>query len=492
MWSDLLTGQLRTMARLVPDEPAYRSIDGDRITFGEWERASSRLARGLRDAGIRKGDRVGMLLAGSDVLRWIVIYVAVHKLGAVNVPINDGLSDPEVTRILHHAGPSVIFTTEDRAQAARDAVPTVIAGNDFDKLLAHDDTDVQENVEGEDLADIIYTSGTTGDPKGVVVRHHDAAVMGNTEPVWTGNTWLTTAPLFTFAGLGFIFHPMKLGMTALHVPRFDAARWLDTVETERPMAAFLVPAMAQLLLAHPRWPDADLSSVMLLTLGSAPLPPPTLRALQERLPHALVLNSYGMTEGGQAVFAMDAEGARTKPDSVGKPMPPAEVRIVDENGAPVSAGDVGEIITRNPGRHREYYNDPGATARTWREGWLHTGDLGYLDEDGYLYVVGRTKDLIIRGGMNVYPQDVEAVLHEHPAVREAAVIGVPHPILGEDVAAFVALKNAVTVEELGEFCADRLAKYKVPRAITIVGELPRNAAGKVLKRALVDPTTGGS
>jgi acyl-CoA synthetase (AMP-forming)/AMP-acid ligase II len=354
-----------------------------------------------------------------------------------------------------------------------------------------DDTDYQATVGPDDLADIMYTSGTTGLPKGVAVRHRNVAMIPNNEPPWTAAGWLHGAPLFTFAGISFIYNPMKMGMRGLYQPKFDAAEWLRIVARERPTMAFLVPAMAELLVAHPDFATADLDSLQAVSIGSAPLAPKTLLALQERLPNATVSNSYGMTEAGPAYIVMPKEEVTNRIGSVGKPIPPMEIKIVDEDDKECGVREVGELLTRLRGFQREYYKDADATANTWTsEGWLRSGDLGYLDEDGFLYLVGRKKDMIVRGGHNVYPTDIEAVILEHPAVQEAAVVGVPHDVLGEDIAAFVVRKPGATVagHELKEFCASHLADYKRPRHVTFVDALPRNATGKVMKHLLVEGT----
>jgi acyl-CoA synthetase (AMP-forming)/AMP-acid ligase II len=246
--------------------------------------------------------------------------------------------------------------------------------------------------------------------------------------------------------------------------------------------------MAQLIVAHPRFAEAKLSSIVICAIGSAPLAPATLRALQERMPEASVSNSYGMTEAGPAFCSMPKGESLKRIGSVGQPVPPLEVRIVDDDGNDVASGEVGEAILRMPGREREYYRNAEATAGVWRDGWLFSGDLARLDEDGYLYIVGRKKDVIIRGGNNIHAMDVEAVLLEHPHVVEAAVVGIPHEVLGEDVAAVVVLGAgaSTTADELREHCAGALADYKVPRRIVVVDELPRNATGKVLKAQLQD------
>jgi acyl-CoA synthetase (AMP-forming)/AMP-acid ligase II len=279
----------------------------------------------------------------------------------------------------------------------------------------------------------------------------------------------------------------------LYQPKFDAGEWLRIVARERPTMAFLVPAMAELLVAHPNFASADLDSLHAVSVGSAPLAPKTLLALQDRLANAAVSNSYGMTEAGPAYIVMPREEVTKRVGSVGKPIPPMEIKIVDEDDRECKGREVGELLTRLRGYQREYYKDAEATANTWTsDGWLRSGDLGYLDEDGFLYLVGRKKDLIVRGGHNVYPTDIESVILEHPSVQETAVVGVPHEVLGEDIAAFVVAKPdaAIDADELKEFCASHLADYKRPRHVTFVDALPRNATGKVMKHLLVEGEAG--
>ncbi|MGH3577412.1 MAG: AMP-binding protein, partial [Mycobacterium sp.] len=296
------------MASAHPVRVAYRNLgDGYSITFGRWERESNRLARGLRGRGVDKGDLVAIYLESEQILDWIVTYSAVHKLGAVAVPMNNRLSPPEVQAILAHAEATAVVAGATYAEALAPlagslpslAVLATVGGSgpagwiDIEDLKDADDREIQVPIAADDLADVMYTSGTTGRPKGVAVSHRSVALLANTEPAWQGTAWLTATPVFTFAGLGFIYNPMKAGMTVLFLPKFDAGRWLWTVGAERPVIAFIVPAMAQLLLHHPDFESADLSSLRTLVLGSAPLAPDTLRRLQARLPGVPVLNSYG-------------------------------------------------------------------------------------------------------------------------------------------------------------------------------------------------------
>jgi acyl-CoA synthetase (AMP-forming)/AMP-acid ligase II len=501
----LLTDHLRAMAGAFPDEVAYTIVDGEEMTFAQWDSESNRLARALTSAGVERGNRVAIYLPAEEALRWIIGYSAVHKAGGVAVPTNIRLAMPELVRQLAHAEVTVILCDATLEDTAREAVqslvevgaisveplikvaPTARPSFSWGDQAEPDSSEFQVPVGPDDLADILYTSGTTGRPKGVAIRHRNAALIpGAPNPSWSGHRWLHASPMFTFAGIGFIYNPMQLGLCGVYQPKFDAGRWLTAVEEMRPTMCFIVPSMAQLIVAHPHFATADLTSIQLCAIGSAPLPPATLVAMQERMPEAAVSNSYGMTEAGPAFCAMPKGESLRRIGSVGQPMPPLEVRFVDDDGDEIERGEVGEVVIRLQGRQREYYRDREATDATWKDGWLHTGDLGRMDDDGYLYIVGRKKDVIIRGGNNIHAADVESVLHDHPGVLDAAVVGMPHPVLGEDVAAFVVLTpgSTATAEVLRAHTADRLADYKVPRRIEIVDDLPRNATGKVLKPEL--------
>jgi acyl-CoA synthetase (AMP-forming)/AMP-acid ligase II len=485
------------MADAHPDRVAYVDLStGEELTFAAWEGSANRLARGLAAAGVRPGDRVALFLESTHPLRWIVAYAAIHKAGAVAVPTNTRLSSREVAAVLGHAGPVVAITSSTLRPTLDDAragVPALDRVSEADtdqwvEVLSSDDSSFQVPVSDDDLADIMYTSGTTGLPKGIAVRHRSLHMLPNGRPDWTDQAWLHGSPLFTFAGISFIYNPMKMGMRALFLPRFDAATWMALVEARRPSMAFIVPAMAQLLVTHERFDDADLSSLSMLSIGSAPLAPTLHKRLADRLPDAMVTNNYSMTEAGTAFTYLPKEELDRRAGSVGIPMG-TEVRIVGDDDAVLPAGEIGEVQIRVGENRREYYMDPEASAATWSGDWLRSGDLGYLDEDGYLYISGRAKDVIIRGGNNIHAADVEAVLYEHPGVLEAAVAAVPHQVLGEDVGAWVVPRPGVqlTEEDVTAFCRERLADYKVPRVITLLDELPRNPTGKVLKRDLPAP-----
>jgi acyl-CoA synthetase (AMP-forming)/AMP-acid ligase II len=497
----LLIDQLRWTAEAHPDEVGYVDLLRDEhLTFGTWERDSNRLARGLSAAGVRAGDRVALHLESSHLLRWLVTYPAVHKAGAVFVPTNTRLSEPELARVLGHAEPTLVLTSPTLRSTVEGAAASVasirrvvdVTSGDWDQLVAHDDGPVVPELGEDDLADIMYTSGTTGLPKGIAVRHRNTHLVPPGEPRWTGEAWIHCSPLFTFAGMSFIYNPMKMGMSALFLSRFDVDAWIDAVEVHRPTSAFLVPAMVQLLLQSDRFAHADLSSLGLVSIGSAPLPPTLHAAIADRVPDAMVSNSYSMTEVGSAFTFMPPGELHKRVGSVGIPMG-TKIRIADDDGEDLPTGTVGEVLVHVGEHHREYYRDPDATAATWAGEWVRSGDLGELDADGYLYIRGRKKDMIIRGGNNIPATDVEAVLYEHPAVLEAAVVAVPHDVLGEDVGAAVVLTPAasaagdVDAGALRAFCAERLADYKVPRRIWFLDELPRNPTGKVLKRDIAIP-----
>jgi len=500
----LIDEHLRRMAEAFPHETAYTVIDAGSLTFAEWDGAANAMARGLVVRGLQPGDRVGIHLHPETALHWLVSYTAVHRAGGVAVPMNPRLAAAEVGHVLAHSGATALVAdgalVVTALSAANGSVPLVIdatpgatAGSSgrvvsWSEITSGDRDVMQVPRDDEDLADILYTSGTTGRPKGVAIRHSNGSMIGEVPPSWSGGGWLHASPLFAFAGIAFVYIPMKLGLRGIYQPTFDVERWFKVVESERPVAVFLVPAMAHLLLDHPEFATADLSSISICAIGSAPLAPFVVERLQERMPDAAVSNNYGMTEAGSAYCTMPDGEAVTHPGSVGRIAPPAVVRIVDANEQPLPANEVGEVRIQLPGRQREYFGDPEATAEMWKDGWIVTGDVGKLDDDGYLYIVGRSKDVIIRGGNNIHASDVEHVLVQHPAVVEVAVVGAPHAVLGEDVVAFVVLHADADVDgaALRAYGLEHLADYKVPRRFFFVEELPRNPTGKVVKAEMRD------
>jgi acyl-CoA synthetase (AMP-forming)/AMP-acid ligase II len=498
----LIDDHLRRMAETFPDESAYTVVDVGALTFAEWDGMANAMARGLVEEGLKPGDRIGIHLHPEEALRWLVSYTAAHRAGGVAVPMNPRLAPAEVGHMLAHSGATAVVAdgalVATALGAAPDGLPLVIDATpgataassghviSWSEIISGDRDVMQVPRDDDDLADILYTSGTTGRPKGVAIRHSNGSMIGEVPPSWTGGGWFHASPMFTFAGIAFVYTPMKLGLRGIYQPKFDVDRWLQVVETERPIAVFLVPAMAHLLLDHPRFATVDLSSVSICSVGSAPLAPFVVERLQERMPDAVVSNNYGMTEAGSAYCTMPKGEAVKHPGSVGRIAPPAVVRIVDANDEPVPANEVGEVRMQLPGRQREYFGDPEATAEMWKGGWLITGDLGRLDDEGYLYIVGRSKDVIIRGGHNIHATDVEHILVQHDDVAEVAVVGAPHAVLGEDVVAFVVLHDGAEVDGdiLRAYALEQLADYKVPRQFLFVDELPRNPTGKVVKTEL--------
>lgn len=450
------------------------------LTFAQWDRAADAVGGGLAAAGLEPGDRVFLPISNADAVGMAIAVFGVLRAGGIAVPINVRFAPGEIRAYADLTTPRFAIYNSEEALEGLDLVqawPTSAMPNDPGALPD------QASLDAEADAEILATSGTTGRIKGVVVSHPD--LLGQTTGTNMDRSRSTIHALpFTGSGgnLGTLMLPVKGGATCYTQPRFDPAGFMALVEEKRPETVYLVPTMLRLILDLPNVAEYDFSSVKWLMTGTAPLPHDSVRRAIALWPDVRIRNSYGMSEGSFGIVTRSKE-AVLKPGCVGQAND--DVQIRDEAGTVVPTGTVGEVYGFQ--RHaRRYWNDPEATAASFAGGWTKTGDLGYIDEDNDLILCGRSKELIIRGGYNITPLEIETVLHDHPAVKDAAIVGIEHEILGEDIAAAVTLKTgeAASVDDLQAWCRDRLADNKVPRTIVVMDALPMNQNNKILKREL--------
>ena len=502
-----LATMLRESAQAHPDKPCCRA-GGRSVGYAELDAVSGRVAANLLAAGLVRGDKVAVQLP--NVPEFLQAYFGILKAGLVMVPLNPLLKAAEITHQLLDAQVRLLITFDACAPEARKAAAGIddltlclVGGGEpesgetaFASLCALapevDADDVRDiaATDADDTAVIIYTSGTTGRPKGAELTHFqlfmNCTTAGAVFGVRDDDVSLAVLPFFHVFGLSSLVNvTVRYGGTLSLVPRFDIGQVVDAME-EHGVSVFVgVPTMFH-ALQQADTAGRDLSRFRVACSGGAAMPEALMSAFEERFGVA-VLEGYGLSEtASTATMNPSAEDRRHL--SIGKPIWGVEARIVDGDGneLPPGAEHIGEILLRGHNVMKGYYRNPAATAEALRHGWLHTGDLAYRDRDGFLFVVDRVKDLVIRGGFNVYPREVEEVLYGHPAVAEAAVVGRPDERLGEEVVAVVSLRPgaAATAEELIAFCRDRLAGYKCPREVRFLPELPKNATGKLLKREL--------
>ncbi|MEU2237060.1 long-chain-fatty-acid--CoA ligase [Streptomyces vietnamensis] len=490
-----LAGFLVETAGRQPERPALR-LGEQVITYAELDERSARAAALLSSEGVRPGDRVALMLP--NVPEFVVLYYGVLRAGAVVVPMNPLLKTRETEFHLADSGAVRLFEWHQapgegaQGAAAAGVRHTAVEPVAFAAALAG-----QEPLAGvadtddEDMAVLLYTSGTTGRPKGAVLSHgglrHNTEVNSvHIQEMTPEDVVVGCLPLFhIFGQICTMSAAVRSGASLVLIPRFEPGAVLAAIARERATVFEGVPTMYAALLQHPS--ETDVSTLRMCISGGASLPVEILHGFERRFGCA-VLEGFGMSETSPVVTFNHPDRPR-KAGSIGTPIRDVEVRLLDDKGQDVAPGGIGELAVRGPNLMKGYWNRPEETAAAIPDGWLRSGDLARADEDGYLYIVDRKKDMIIRGGYNVYPREIEEVLHEHPAVALAAVVGVPHPELGEEVAAAIVLRPGAQVlpDELREYVKDRVAAYKYPRRVWLVDALPLGPSGKILKREITEP-----
>ncbi|HYS81065.1 MAG TPA: long-chain fatty acid--CoA ligase [Anaeromyxobacteraceae bacterium] len=473
-------------ARYYPDRIALAS-DGKSSTFRELHDRVSRIAAALSRGGFSVGDRLAILLPNEP--EYIELIYACTWLGVIAVPLNTRLSAAELDRVLADATP--------RGLIRHSSLPAPTAQLPWQLVIDEEPLDVGSTscpdalYDPEAILAFIYTSGTTGRPKGVVLTH--ANILADLDhvnywmPYKEGGVYLHAAPIFHIADFPIMFAAPAFGARQVTLPKFSPRAFCEAVARERVTHTVLVPTMINLLSQFQEIGKYDLSSLEVLGYGGSPMAPGLIHRTRELLPHLELVQVYGLSETGFLTGLQDHEHTEERLLSCGRTCPGIDLRVVDESGKEVGTGRPGEVVVRGANVMRRYWNDPEETAVAFRDGMFRTGDVGYQDADGYVYIMDRLKDMIVTGGENVYPGEVEAVIYEHPAVREAAVFGIPDPQWGELVMAYVVLKPgaALSADDLRAYCRRSLANYKIPRRVELSEtELPKNGSGKVLKRVL--------
>ncbi|GAA2420117.1 long-chain fatty acid--CoA ligase [Nonomuraea africana] len=478
-------------AQMTPGRTAF--VFGERsFTYAEVHERTTRLASRLREAGVRAGDRVAYL--GPNHPAFAESMFATHVLGGIFVPLNFRLAAPEIEYMLAQSGASVLIYAPQCAGVvgALPGTPPVTLGSaEYERWISEGDpTPIDVPVALDDVALILYTSGTTGRPKGAMLTHGN--LVWNSFNILIGvdvagdEVTLVSAPLFHVAALNQTLLPTFLkGGRSVIMPSWDVDECYDLIERHRVTWMFGVTTMFAAFARSPRWAGADLSSLRNLMSGGAAIPAALIRTYQER--GLVFCQGYGLTETAPGATFLEAGESVRKVGSAGVPVFFANVRVVRPDLTDVAAGEPGEVLVKGPNVTPGYWRDPAASAAAFAEGgWFRSGDVATVDEEGHLHIVDRVKDMYISGGENVYPAEVEAVLFEHPAVAEVAVIGVPDATWGEVGRAFVVPRQGgeVTAAELGDFLRGRLAKYKIPRYFEVVDDLPRTSSGKIRKSEL--------
>ncbi|MGG1675371.1 long-chain-fatty-acid--CoA ligase [Neobacillus sp. NRS-1170] len=489
---------LKNSAARFPSNIAYTFLNQSK-TYSEFDKLVDCTASGLSAAGIRKGDRVALILGNCP--EFITAYFGILRAGAVVIPINPTFTSGEISYILSNSHAKAVIAhsslsaTISALKEKLENLKMVIYTDSIDpecswESLIHDTKEKFESpsIEEEDLAVILYTSGTTGKPKGAMLSHRNLASNADSMTQLTEFTEedriIAVLPMFhVFCIATCINIPISCGATIVIVPKFSPTEVINTIRRENATIFAGVPTMFSFLLQVQKATAEDFSSIRVCFSGGASIPVELLHRFEEKY-KVHVLEGYGLSETAPVTAFNPMRGTR-KPGSVGIDIPKVKNKVVDPNGLEVQRGEIGELIVKGPNVMMGYLGMPEATSSALKDGWFYTGDLARMDEEGYIYIVDRKKDMIIVGGYNVYPREVEEVLYQHPAIVEVAVIGVTDKEYGEIVKAFVVSNDeCLTVDSILHFCQDKLVKYKQPKQVEFMKELPKNSTGKILKRAL--------